>query len=277
MPVAISPANGHHVTLDDVKKHAILSDDHHFAPTRLICLENTLGGTVIPLKDCQEIAQWARAQSPPIAMHLDGARLWEAVVAGAGSLHDYCACFDSVTVCFSKGLGAPIGSIICSRAPFVNKARHLRKMMGGGLRQAGVITAAARVSVEETFVGGQLVATHTRAREVASMWEGKGGRLAQPTETNMVWLDLEDVNCSTEKLVAAGVKEGLKLLGGRIVVHYQVCDEAVEKLGRVMDAILPTQRRKVGGGGGEGGERWGEGESEGGWGGGDGVILCCSP
>ena len=246
MPIPITPINGHHITLADIKTHTILSTDYHFAPTRLICLENTLGGTILPLKDCQEIATWARAQTPPIPLHLDGARLWEAVAASAGSMKDYCACFDSVTMCFSKGLGAPIGSIICSTTPFINRARHLRKMLGAGLRQAGVVTASARVSVEETYLGGKLAATHTRAREVADMWERKGGKLAQPTETNMVWLDLSAISCSKEKLIEAGVKEGLKLLGGRIAVHYQICDEAVEALGRFMDAVLPTQPEQIG-------------------------------
>lgn len=171
-------------------------------------------------------------------MHLDGARLWEAVAAGAGSLREYADCFDSVTMCFSKGLGAPIGSIICANTSFVNKARHLRKMMGGGLRMAGVVTAAARVAVDETFMGGKLAATHERAREVARMWEGKGGKLAQPVETNMVWLDIGKLGVSAEEIVRVGVGEGVRLLGGRVVVHYQIEDEAVGRLGRVMDAVL---------------------------------------
>lgn len=110
--------------------------------------------------------------------------------------------------------------------------------MGGGLRQAGVITASARVAVEETFLGGRLAATHERAKEVAKMWEERGGRVQEAVETNMVWLDLEDKGIPAEELVKSGVEEGLKFLGGRIVVHYQICEEAVERLGRVMDAVL---------------------------------------
>lgn len=141
-------------------------------------------------------------------------------------------------MCFSKGLGAPVGSIIVGDGAFVRKARHLRKMMGGGIRQAGVVTAAARVAVEETFRGGELAGTHVRAREVARMWEERGGRIAQGVETNMIWLDLEAEGISRERFVKAGVEEGLKLLGGRVVVHYQICEEAVDRLGRVMDAVL---------------------------------------
>ena len=235
------PGNRHHLTLSDMKSHAVISTDTHFCPTRLISLENSLAGTILPLKDCQEISQWARAQNPPIHMHLDGARLWEAVAARAGSLKDYCASFDSVTTCFSKGLGAPIGSIIVASRLFVEKARHIRKGLGGGIRQAGVVTASARISVDETFLGDKLAATHQRAREIATMWQEKGGRLTQATETNMVWLDLEAAGCSNEAFVRAGVKEGVRFLGGRVVVHYQITEEAVGRLERVMDAVLSAQ------------------------------------
>ena len=246
MPIPVSPSNTHHLTLPDVQKHTILSDDTHFAPTRLIALENTLYGTILPLSDCRAIYDWAHAQSPPIWLHLDGARLWEAVAAGAGTLEEYCACFDSVTMCFSKGLGAPIGSIIVGDQVFIKKARHLRKMMGGGLRQAGVVTASARCAVEETFLAGKLSATHTRAKDVAEMWQSRGGKLAQAVETNMVWLDLEAAGISKETFVEAGVKEGVKVMGGRVVVHYQASEEAVEALGRVMNRVLPSGSGKVG-------------------------------
>ena len=244
LALPITPVNGHHLTLVDIKRHAVLSTDIHFAPTRIISLENTLAGTILPLKDCQDISHWAHMQDPPIHMHLDGARLWEAVASGAGSLKEYCSCFDSVTMCFSKGLGAPLGSIITANRPFVERARHIRKGLGGGLRQAGVITASARISVEETFLGNKLAATHQLAREIAHMWQKKGGKLAQATETNMVWLDLEAAGGSGEEFVEAGVKEGVKLMGGRVVVHYQVCEEAVERLERAMDDVLSGQSKK---------------------------------
>ena len=245
LALPITPMNGHHLTLADIKKHAVVSTDTHFAPTRLVSLENTLAGTILPLQDCQEISQWAHAQDPPVYMHLDGARLWEAVASGAGSLKEYSSCFDSVTMCFSKGLGAPIGSIIVASRTFVEKARHIRKGLGGGLRQAGVATASARIGVDETFLGNKLAATHQRAREVATMWQKKGGKLTQATETNMVWLDLDAAGISREDFVQVGVKEGLRFLGGRIVVHYQVCGEAVGRLERVMDAVLSAQSKEL--------------------------------
>ncbi|KAL8750057.1 MAG: hypothetical protein Q9199_007304, partial [Rusavskia elegans] len=163
-PIQVVPQNGHHLTLNDVKKHAVLDDDIHHCPTTLISLENTLNGSVLPLSDCQAISHFAREYN--IKLHLDGARLWEAVAAGVGSLKEYCACFDSVSLCFSKGLGAPIGSIVVGSKEFIKRARHVRKAMGGGMRQSGVIAAPARVAVDETFLGGELVKSHETARRV---------------------------------------------------------------------------------------------------------------
>ena len=254
LALPVHPRNDHHLTLADVKKHAVTSNDVHACPTRLICLENTLGGTILPLQSCQEISRWARSQDPPILLHLDGARLWEAVVAGAGSLEDYTECFDSVSLCFSKGLGAPIGSMIVGKQAFIERARHVRKAMGGGLRQAGVITAAARVAVEETFLGGQLERSQERARQVARMWEAKGGSLAKPCETNMVWLDLrgddqEDNGERVKFFVEAAVKEGVRVIGGRLVVHYQISEEGVTRLGRAMNSFLKDREAIIDGAG----------------------------
>ncbi|ETI25951.1 hypothetical protein G647_02728 [Cladophialophora carrionii CBS 160.54] len=246
MILPIRPANGHHLTLEDVERHAVLSSDVHACPTRVISLENTLDGMIMPLAELRRIAQFARAHD--IRLHLDGARIWEAVAANAGSLPDYCTQFDSVSMCFSKGLGAPIGSIIVGSKPFIAHARRIRKMIGGGTRQAGVISAAARVAVEEGFgrgphgEGGKLRASHARARKVADMWTSRGGKLANPTETNMVWLDLASEGMSSTDFAQLAAEEGLKAFGGRLVVHYQITDEAAERLGRVMDAVLQKGR-----------------------------------
>ena len=226
----VVPLNGHHLTLADVQKHAVVSDDVHACPTRVISLENTLAGEVMPLEDCRAISTWARERG--IVMHLDGARLWEAVAAQVArgehhgdlvaGLKAYCACFDSVSLCFSKGLGAPIGSIIVGSEKFVARARHIRKSIGGGLRQAGVITAAARVAVEDTFLGGKLVGSHERARQIAETWTRKGGKLTQGCETNMVWFDLAAAGIEAKTFVAVGVRHGVQFLGGRLVVHYRM-------------------------------------------------------
>lgn len=242
MLIPVHPSNGHHLTLEDVKKHTIISDDVHACPTRVISLENTLDGMIMPLEEVRRISAFARDHG--IKMHLDGARIWEAVAADAGSLPEFTTCFDSVSMCFSKGLGAPIGSVIVGSTTFIAHARRIRKMIGGGTRQAGVISAAARVAVEEGFgrgprgEGGKLRESHARARRVADLWTQKGGRLANPVETNMVWLDLEHEGVSASQFAELAEKEGLNARGGRLVVHYQISDDAVEKLTRVMDVIL---------------------------------------
>ncbi|KAL8737915.1 MAG: hypothetical protein Q9181_001220 [Wetmoreana brouardii] len=247
-PIQVTPANGHHLTLQDVQRHVVLDDDVHHCPTTLISLENTLNGTILPLSACQAISAWARKQSPAIKIHLDGARLWEAVAAGAGSLKEYSKCFDSVSLCFSKGLGAPIGSVLVGSEAFIKKARHVRKALGGGLRQAGVVAAPAIVAVNETFLGGRLAVSHAMAQRVGRMWMDRGGQLLFPVETNMVWLDLEAAGVSEEVFVQQGVKEGVKVRGGRCVVHYQIGEDGVERLGRVMDRILLGKegKRKMG-------------------------------
>jgi threonine aldolase len=247
------PSNGHHLTLEDIQAHAVISDDVHACPTAVISLENTLNGTVNPLSNLREIFTWARSHG--IKMHLDGARIWEVASSthpnAAGSLSDFCTLFDSVSLCFSKGLGAPIGSVIVGSKSFITRARRFRKMLGGGTRQAGVISAAARVAVDETFgsgpngEGGKLRVTHERALQVAQMWLDRGGELTSPTETNMVWLDLEAAGIEGSDFVECGKKHGLKFYAGRIVVHYQIKDEAIEKLGLVMDEVLAAAKAKT--------------------------------
>ncbi|KAL9086694.1 MAG: hypothetical protein Q9165_007013 [Trypethelium subeluteriae] len=232
----VVPKNGHHITLEDVEANAVLSDDVHACPTKVISLENTLGGTVTPLEECRKISQWAKEHD--ILMHLDGARLWEACAAGAGGLEEYCACFDSVSLCFSKGLGAPIGSMIISKSSFIKRARWIRKSIGGGTRQAGVVAAPARVALEETFLGGKLAASHENARRIGKLWEFLGGKLALPVETNMVWFNLEEAGIKVKDFVTAAEKLGLRVLGGRLVVHYQIGGEAIEKLDVLMRELL---------------------------------------
>ncbi|RDW83054.1 threonine aldolase-like protein [Coleophoma crateriformis] len=242
----VVPSNGVYLTLEDIKKNAVIDDDVHFCPTKVISLENTLGGTIMPLAEVKKISAFAREHG--IKMHLDGARIWEAVVAGAGGLSEYTSCFDSVSLCFSKGLGAPVGSILVGSKAFIKQARWIRKSLGGGMRQPGVVTAPARVAVDVTFgkaphgEGGLLKQSHTTAKKIAELWVSMGGKLAQPTETNMVWFDLEDAGITAEEIKALGKEKGLTLGGGRLVVHYQISDEAVSKLGEVFTEIF---KRKV--------------------------------
>ncbi|RAK87877.1 hypothetical protein BO79DRAFT_209570, partial [Aspergillus costaricaensis CBS 115574] len=232
----VSPANGLYLTQADVEAHfnrgTLITD----CPTRLVVLEIPLGGVIMPLAECRRTSEWARAQG--ITLHLDGARLWEAVAAGAGSLCDYCSCFDSINLCFSKGLGAPIGSVLVGSRALTQQARWIRKSIGGGMRQSGVVCAAACVAVEDTFLGGQLQRSHALARDIASFWETHGGNLVYPVETNMVWLDLKPLSWGPERLIKRGVELGLRFMGARLVVHYQISDEAIIRLKGLMREIL---------------------------------------
>ncbi|OBT46951.1 hypothetical protein VE00_02499 [Pseudogymnoascus sp. WSF 3629] len=239
--------NGRFLTLEDVKRKVVLSDDVHACPTRVISLENTLGGSIMPLDETRRISAWARENG--ILMHLDGARLWEAVVAGAGGLEEFTGCFDTVSLCFSKGLGAPIGSVLVGSSEVIKRARWVRKSIGGGLRQSGVVAAAARVGVEETFLGGKLKRGQEMAKRVGELWESKGGRLEREVETNMVWLDLEAAGVGEEEWVRVAGRRGVKVGGGRVVVHYQVTEEAVGALGEAMGEVLGRAGKGEGGGG----------------------------
>lgn len=237
MTIPVVPSNGTHLTLEDVVKHAVVDDDVHSCRTRVISLENTLNGTVMPLDEARRIAAFAREHG--IKLHCDGARLWEAVVSGAGSLVEYCSLFDTVSLCFSKGLGAPIGSLLVGDAATIKHSRWVRKSIGGGLRQSGVVAAPARVAVDVTFgrgpngEGGLLRQSHEVAKKVEKLWAGLGGKFVFPVQTNMVWIDLKSAGCSDERFVELGREVGLKLLSGRMVIHYQIAQNEEEVLTRL--------------------------------------------
>ncbi|TQS33200.1 hypothetical protein Golomagni_06463, partial [Golovinomyces magnicellulatus] len=182
-----------------------------------------------------------------IRMHCDGARLWEAVAAGAGSLPDFCSHFETVSLCFSKGLGAPVGSIIVGPKATLTHSRWVRKSIGGGMRQPGVVTAAARVAVDETFgttadgQSGLLKDTHTMAKKVEALWASKGGKLVHPVHTNMCWVDVEAAGCSSDKFIELCKEQGLVAGGGRLVTHYQIAQngqDVLQRLEKVFDKVF---------------------------------------
>ncbi|PSN59504.1 hypothetical protein BS50DRAFT_508266 [Corynespora cassiicola Philippines] len=236
MMVPVDVKNGKYLTLEEVKEYAVISDDVHSCPTRVISLENTLNGAIMPLDEVKRISAWARENG--IIMHMDGARLWEAVAAGAGSLKEYCAEMDSLSLCFSKGLGAPIGSIVVGNKSFIKRCRWIRKSIGGGLRQAGVVAAPARVAVEETFLGGKLEESHNNAKRIEKIWMDLGGKMKYPVDTNMVWLDIESHGIDLDWFIELGEKYGVRVRGGRLVVHYQIGEEAVQGLTKLFKEVL---------------------------------------
>jgi threonine aldolase len=179
----------------------------HLVRTRLVCLENTHnrgGGRVYPLEKIQAISEWARSQG--LLMHLDGARLWNAVAATGIPAATWASHFDSVSVCFSKGLGAPIGSALAGSREFVARARRVRKLFGGGMRQGGVAAAAALYALEHHQ--GRLVDDHRNARVIArALADTPGIRLVPPqVETNLIWFEC-DRTLGTAKQVGQALKD----------------------------------------------------------------------
>ncbi|KAI0400734.1 l-allo-threonine aldolase [Xylaria palmicola] len=244
----VVPSNGGHLTLADVMKHSVLTETRFDCPTRIISLENPLGGTIMPLSDIRAISQWTRAQSPPIHMHLDGSRIWEAAAAGGCTLREMGECFDSIQLCLSKGLGAPIGSIVTGTAAFIRRADWARKLLGGSIRASGVIAAPARVAIDDVFLGGKLMAAQRKAMKASNLWEELGGTLQMPTETNMVWLDLKASGLTLEGFQAEAAKVGLKvgmLSYERLVFHYQITAAAFARLCDLFSRVLKKPESKM--------------------------------
>ncbi|KAK0731517.1 pyridoxal phosphate-dependent transferase [Lasiosphaeris hirsuta] len=246
----VVPKNGIYLTLEDVKANAYLDDDVHTCPTRVISLENTLNGMIMPLEEVKRISAFAHEHD--IKLHCDGARLWEAVASGAGSLAEFASYFDTVSLCFSKGLGAPIGSILVGTKALIKHARWVRKSIGGGLRQPGLVTAPARVAIDETFgkgpngEGGLLRGTHVLAKEVAKIWTDLGGKLEYPVHTNMVWLDLNDAKCPGARIEELGKEVGLRFMENRLVIHFQILENrhfVVPRLEAIFKTILEEKTK----------------------------------
>lgn len=182
-------------------------DNEHLVRTRLVCLENTHnrgGGRIFPLEKVQAISRWARSNG--LCMHLDGARLWNAIVATGTPAAEWARHFDSVSVCFSKGLGAPIGSALVGTADFVSRGRRIRKLFGGGMRQAGVAAAGALYALEHHV--DRLAEDHRNAQVIAqAIARTPGLRLEPPeVETNLIWFQV-DPELGTAKDVATTLKQ----------------------------------------------------------------------
>jgi threonine aldolase len=223
---------------------ALRPPDQHFPPTKLICLENTHnrgGGTIWPLERIREVADIARRQG--LGMHLDGARLWNASVATGIAERDYAAHFDSVSVCFSKGLGAPIGSALCGSRDFIQRARRFRKMFGGGMRQVGILAAGALYALEHQR--SRLADDHANARALAHGLARLPGIELDPAmvQTNIIFFNVKTMQAKelVQRLDLAGVR--MLALGPtsiRAVTNLMVTAEeipkAVEIVGRVMQS-----------------------------------------
>ncbi len=213
----------------ELAKSVIKPDDHHFANTRLFCLENTQGGKALPLAYLNEAKEFAR--SAGLAFHLDGARIFNAAVFHGVNVSEISSKFDSVACCFSKGLGAPVGSILCGSRDFINDAHRWRKMLGGGMRQAGVLAAAARYAVENHV--DRLAEDHENAKWISEQLSAVDEIEVHfhKNQTNMIFLTVGDNAVS--QLAAHLRKQGIVISRGspiRIVTHLDVNRNAAAKL-----------------------------------------------
>ena len=219
---------------------AIKPDDAHFARTRLLALENTLGGKLLPFDYVQQAT--ALAKSKGLNRHLDGARLFNAAVAQAALMGGdarteakrIAACFDSVSVCFSKGLGAPVGSALCGSKAFIARAHRIRKMAGGGMRQGGMLAAAALHALDHHI--DRLADDHALARRLADGLANIDGLRVEAPQTNILFVDLtgaaKDQSAALLKHLASQGIQATGLYRLRFVTHLDVdqadVDSAVE-------------------------------------------------
>ncbi len=220
----------------------IKPDDAHFARTRLLCLENTFGGRVLPMDYLRNATALARRRG--LATHLDGARLFNAAVAMTGGGGDARAqaramaeLFDSVSICFSKGLGAPVGSALVGSRELIGRARRVRKMLGGGMRQAGVLAAAALHALDHHI--DRLADDHAHAALLAEGLRQVDGVVVDGPHTNMVFVDLpaDRAKGAVEALAGRGVLvTGLYRM--RWVTHLDVARADVERAVDIAQAVM---------------------------------------
>jgi threonine aldolase len=214
---------------------AIKADDFHFARTKLLALENTIGGKVLPAEYVLSATELARERG--LATHLDGARLFNAVVTTDTSLKQLCMPFDSVSLCFSKGLGTPMGSALVGSQALIDRARRWRKVVGGGMRQSGIIAAACQHALDHHVA--DLADDHRRAARLAEGLAKLPGVEITSQATNMVFAHFPDEHVQP---LSAWLKEHgilIELLyATRFVTHRDISDADIDKVIAVMEAYF---------------------------------------
>lgn len=219
--------------------------NYHLPVTRLVCLENThnkAGGTVVPLEAVHSIRHFTRDRG--IHLHMDGARIWNACVASGTKPAEYGRLVDSMAVCFSKGLGAPVGSAVAGTKEWIQKARRVRKMLGGGMRQVGMIAAAALYALEHHVE--RLADDHANAKRFAEIVV-RSRSLAidlSTVETNIVAMDVSKTGRDAAELVQLAAAQGVLLTDMdprtlRATTHLDVTTEQVVKAAEVVLSLVP--------------------------------------
>lgn len=221
---------------------ALRAADDHAASVSLACLENThnrAGGLILPLERLRAFCALARERR--VMLHLDGARLWNASVATGVPIAEWAAPVDSLMMCFSKGLGAPVGSVLTGGAAFIREARRVRKRWGGGMRQVGILAAACLHALDHHVA--RLAEDHARIRALESAVRGIAGVRTVPPETNILFIELDaplpDARSVVEALRARGV--WLSAYGPRTVraiAHLDVDDAGIERAAAALREVL---------------------------------------
>ena len=228
-------------------EYLLRGEDVHVAPVRLICLENThnkAGGRVLPLDGIRGLSEFA--QKNELRLHMDGARLWNAAVALGVRPAEIARYVDSVAVCFSKGLGAPVGSAIAGPEPFIRRCRKIRKMLGGGMRQAGIIAAGALYAVRHQYE--RLREDHDHARAFAGIIAERSCLLVDlsSVQTNIVIMDVSPTGLSTAEIISRMQEKGVRFtsMDGsllRAVTHCDVSKSDVLAAAELLAGEFPSQ------------------------------------
>ncbi|HYO45304.1 MAG TPA: GntG family PLP-dependent aldolase [Gemmatimonadota bacterium] len=256
-PAALSGVQLHPVdTIDGALRPADLEGrvrplNEHFPQTRLVCLENTHnghGGRIYPIADMEALSRWARERG--LAVHLDGARLFNAVVASGVAAERWAACADTVSICLSKGLGAPVGTCLVGNAETIERARWVRQRLGGGMRQAGILAAAGIHALDHHV--DRLADDHAVAKEIAiglSALEGIEVDV-EKVETNIVLIQVARPGLTAPDLVRAAEERGVRSFDNsptviRLVTHLDVPSDAGREVPRRFAEALRSASRST--------------------------------
>jgi threonine aldolase len=236
-PIANQPDGS--IAIADIGNY-IKPDDMHFARSRLLALENTIGGRVLSADYMAAATSFAHEKG--LATHLDGARICNAAVKQGISLRDAAAGFDTISVCLSKGLGAPIGSLLLGPKAFIEQGKRWRKMLGGGMRQAGVLAAAAHHALEHNVE--RLADDHANAARLAEGLRAIDGLTVDTPQTNIFYIHMDPAAC--DGLRAAMARGQIRATVGphtRLVTHWNVSSDDVEKVIRVVKAFFSDWKK----------------------------------
>ncbi|KAL7319722.1 Threonine aldolase [Mucor circinelloides] len=236
-------AKGTYMTAAEVESR-INKDTLCGAITKVVSLENTMNGTIMPIEEIKKIHDVARANN--LKMHMDGARLWNASQGSGTPLSEYGKYFDTVSICLSKGAGAPIGSMLTGTKELITRARHIRKMMGGGWRQAGMLAVAARHCINT--VVPTMPETHALARKLADHLESLGVKILLPVDTNMIFIDVSRTGLIIADLAEALKAKNIKIFSNtgtttRIVLHYQITSQAIDDFMQIASDLVQTKKK----------------------------------